>query len=160
MMLQKGAVVSPSIILPFLEGGSLQSGKGCIPTLLDPPGGLCIPFLLSDRSSTSKSSIGSSYLLMITPAWQSQSWYPKLLQLSIQNPILLLQCKDLLTNPEGKQHPLAIDQKLQLVVWTVSRKQTLVKSYQKALPNLSLRPEEEVQKLITSWCSGSQVDLF
>jgi len=109
---------------------------------------------------TSKSSIGSSYLLMITPAWQSQSWYPKLLQLSIQNPILLLQCKDLLTNPEGKQHPLAIDQKLQLVVWTVSRKQTLVKSYQKALPNLSLRPEEEVQKLITSWCSGSQVDLF
>jgi len=49
-----------------------------------------------------------------------------------------------LTNPEGKQHPLAIDQKL--MVWTVSGKQTLVKSLLKSASK-SLRPEKEVQKL-------------
>jgi len=107
------------------------------------------PFCLIGRV-LQKVQLDQATLIMITPAWQSQSWYPKLLQLSIQNPILIPQCKDLLINPEGMQHPLAFHQKLQLVIWTVSGKQARAKSYQKTLPNLSLRPEGEVQKLITS----------
>jgi len=37
-----------------------------------------------------------STLILITPAWQSQVWYPQLLNLSKQNPVLLPQDVDLL----------------------------------------------------------------
>ena len=44
-------------------------------------------------------------ILLITPAWQSQSWFPRLLQMSIKNPTLVLQMEDLLLGPKVEKHP-------------------------------------------------------
>lgn len=43
-------------------------------------------------------------LILITPTWQSQTWYPELLRLSVGNPFLLPLCQDLLKNPKGENH--------------------------------------------------------
>ena len=39
-------------------------------------------------------------MLHVAPTWQSQTWYPILLSMSIEKPILLPQCQYLLTNPQ------------------------------------------------------------
>jgi len=89
-------------------------------------------------------------LLLITPAWQTQAWYPWTLQLSIRNPILILKEKHLLLNPMQEVHPLVITKSLQLVVWTLSGNSFLQKEYQKKLQNLSLLPEEKAHFLVTN----------
>jgi len=48
-------------------------------------------------------------IIMITLAWQGQPWYPTLLQMSIKNPLLLPRKVNLLTNPDGEFHPLALN---------------------------------------------------
>ena len=47
-----------------------------------------------------------SPLIIVTPTWQTQSWYPELLRLSIGNPIILPLKEDLLKGPRNQQHPL------------------------------------------------------
>jgi hypothetical protein len=42
--------------------------------------------------------------IIITPAWQTQPYYP-LLALSIDNPMLLPPTQDLLLSPQGQIHP-------------------------------------------------------
>ena len=45
--------------------------------------------------------------VIVTPLWRSQAWYPLLLHMSISDPCLLPQLKDLLMNPDGLRgtHP-------------------------------------------------------
>ena len=45
-------------------------------------------------------------LVLITPTWQTQTWYPKLLEMAVEVPILLPPYPDLLTSPLGDNHPL------------------------------------------------------
>ena len=45
-------------------------------------------------------------ILIITPIWQAQSWYPQLLQMSIRDPIKLPCFPHLLTSSKGQAHPL------------------------------------------------------
>jgi len=89
-------------------------------------------------------------IILITPAWQTQAWYPIVLQMSVQNPIILPQYQDLLQNPQGEFHPLLRNRSLELVAWTVSGKICKIKEFQRKLPTLSLRPGEEAQGLITN----------
>ena len=63
-----------------------------------------------------------STLIIITPTWQTQPWYPQLLNLSKRNPILLPQDKNLLLDPMLNQHPLIKNRTLSLAAWTVSGK--------------------------------------
>ena len=41
-------------------------------------------------------------LVLITPAWSTQVWYPKILNMSIKSPILLPRRKDILKIPKWK----------------------------------------------------------
>ena len=41
-----------------------------------------------------------------SPVWESQPWYPALLAMLVDYPILLLTHNDLLTDPFGQHHPL------------------------------------------------------
>ena len=56
------------------------------------------------------------HLVIVTPVWPTQIWYPLLLTLYIDFPILLPVQKDLLTR-EGRNHPLP---QLQLAGWLLS----------------------------------------
>ena len=46
-------------------------------------------------------------VLLIAPVWTTQNWYPLLLQLAVEQPILLLWKDNLLILPHGQElHPL------------------------------------------------------
>ena len=47
-----------------------------------------------------------SSLIIVTQTWQTQSWYPELLRLSVKNPIILPLKEDLLKGSQNQQHPL------------------------------------------------------
>ena len=40
------------------------------------------------------------------PTWPNQPWYPTVLEISVENPILLSPMAKLLTDPERVEHPL------------------------------------------------------
>ncbi|CAB3993566.1 reverse transcriptase [Paramuricea clavata] len=74
-------------------------------------------------------------IVMVTPAWPRQAWYPVLLEMSCRQPILLPPLKDLLTSPRQQVHPLAQQGSLQLAAWMVSGKPYLQKEFQNKLPS-------------------------
>jgi ribonuclease HI len=72
-------------------------------------------------------------LVIITPAWPTQHWYPQLLQLIMAPPLLLPTDRDLLKSPLGEWHPLMENGSLQLVAWKISGRESSCKAYQKTL---------------------------
>ena len=83
-------------------------------------------------------------LILITPAWTTQVWYPKILNMSIKSPILLPWRKDLLKNPKREIHPLVKNRTLQLMAWTVSRQDCRRREFQRQLPPLSPGQEDQI----------------
>lgn len=59
-------------------------------------------------------------LVLITPLWPAQPWYPRLLHLAIDYPRILPSSPDLLIGPQQEQHPLLAEARLPLVVWLLS----------------------------------------
>uniref|UniRef100_A0A0P6EQZ6 Reverse transcriptase/ribonuclease h/methyltransferase n=1 Tax=Daphnia magna TaxID=35525 RepID=A0A0P6EQZ6_9CRUS len=59
-------------------------------------------------------------LLMICPVWPSQPWFPVLLELACDVPILLVPSHDLLKSATGETHPLLLTGSLQLAAWKLS----------------------------------------
>ncbi|XP_048259405.1 uncharacterized protein LOC125384396 [Haliotis rufescens] len=71
-------------------------------------------------------------LTLITPVWQGQAWYPVLLEMSVECPILLPVWADLLESPQGQTHPLVA---LLLAAWRVSGIWSLQEAFRKKLPS-------------------------
>ena len=92
------------------------------------------PFCLITRC-LSKVLKEKSEIVIITPAWQTQPYYPLLLTLSIDNPILLPPMKNLLLSPEGVVHPLVSNQTLKLVAWKVSGDKYKQQEFRSKLPS-------------------------
>ena len=91
------------------------------------------PFCLIDRC-LAKVQRDQATVMIIAPTWQNQTWYPTLLAMAIQNPILLPHQTDLLTNGRGQNHPLIEGRNLSLAEWTVSGKNSLKRDFQRNLP--------------------------
>ena len=72
-------------------------------------------------------------MILITPLWATQTWYPLILRMSINHPHLLPHHPQLLRNPQGKLHPLIENSNLQLVAWTISGIPFLGREYQRKL---------------------------
>ncbi|XP_057299486.1 uncharacterized protein LOC130630105 [Hydractinia symbiolongicarpus] len=89
-------------------------------------------------------------MILITPAWQTQTWYGLLLEMLVTNPLLLPQSLSLPTNPQGKSHPLLENRTLRLVAWTISGKFWRVREYQEKLQSLSQVSEQRAHSLITN----------
>ena len=87
-------------------------------------------------------------MIIVTPAWQSQSGYQILLKMTIKNMILSPNRLKVLLSPEGKIHPLIQNSSPRLVTWLVSGKVYLQKGYQKGQPTLSQILEEQVLSYI------------
>ena len=90
------------------------------------------------------------HLIIVTPTWQTQPWYAQLLEMSVQPPFLLPQIRNLLANPQGKNHPLEETGSPRLAVWKVSGKVCKFKKFQAMLPNLSHIQGEKAQQRITN----------
>ena len=91
-----------------------------------------------------------SNLILITPAWQTQSWFPKLMEMAVAIPVLLPSYENLLSNPKKEIHPLLGNHSLRLLAWKVSGKSYLQKEFRKELPISSPMQEELEQDLITN----------
>ena len=94
-------------------------------------------------------------LMLITPTWHTQVWYPVLLQMSIMNPVLLPCHPNLLLSPTGGKHKLVLNKSPRLLVWMVSGNVSLRKGYQDQLQFSSPRQEERVLTQITRRPGGS-----
>ena len=94
--------------------------------------------------------VDQAEMIVIIPAWQTQAWYPRMLELSVQNPILIPQQMDLLTDPAGNRHPLVLNKSLRLVAWTVSGKAWRQREYKKKLPPLLSVPGDQDRFQITN----------
>ena len=74
------------------------------------------PFALIGRCLRQVLRQSVSQLTIVTPAWETQPWYPLLLEMTVDNPILLPSFPGLLRQ-ENELHPLV---RLQLAEWLVS----------------------------------------
>ena len=83
-------------------------------------------------------------MILVTPAWPTQLWYPEAMIMSIQQPISLTLRRDLLKNPNGEIHLLVQYKTLKLVTWTVSGLDYKRKEFQGRFPTLSLNQEDQV----------------
>ena len=77
------------------------------------------PFCLIMRSLAKLQGAGGE-LILITPVWPTQAWYPRLLDMSVAPPVLLPSFPDLLLSPRGERHPLLLNETLSLAAWHVS----------------------------------------
>ena len=89
-------------------------------------------------------------MIIITPIWVTQPWYPTLLQMSIQHPIILPKHRELLTDPRGDHHPLMVNQTLQLGAWLISGSKWKVTAFQEKLPTLSPKVDLQALDIITT----------
>ena len=108
------------------------------------------PFCLISKVLRQVSTQSLEKMIIITPLWPTQPWYPLLLSMSIQQPILLPNIPNLLTNPLGQTHPLIQTTSLDLVAWMVSGRPSLTREFRDKLENSSSMQEERVPYSIMS----------
>ena len=116
----------------ILENRPIQHGERCISnklvTRFKKRFPTSPPFSLIDRV-LAKFQREKATMILVTPSWQTQAWFSKLLDMSIQIPILLPSYPGLLTNPKREVHRLLQNQSLRLVAWKVSEKSYLQKEF-------------------------------
>lgn len=61
-------------------------------------------------------------IIMVCPVWPAQPWFPVLLELACDVPLLLRSSPKLLMSAKGEPHPLLETGALQLAVWKLSGK--------------------------------------
>ena len=116
-----------------LIGASEYSGGLAISAL---PGHAFPPFCLIMRSLAKLREQGGE-LVLVTPVWPTQVWYPTLLDLSVSLPVLLPTSQNLLLGPQGQVHPLIANQALFLAAWHVSNNPCNRKAFVQTLPSSS-----------------------
>ena len=107
------------------------------------------PFCLIGRCLTKIRSEKIPWILLITPLWKSQTWFPLLPEMSVDYPILLPKCNNLLTDPRGNPHPMIVQGHLQLVAWTVSGVPGKIEAFQTKLFHSCVLHGEVTQNLLT-----------
>ena len=94
------------------------------------------PFCLITRVLAKSREFGGE-LILITPLWPTQAWYPTLLDMSVSLPVLLLMSNNLLLGPQGEIHPLILNTTLQLAAWHVSNAPCSRRAFVQTLPSSS-----------------------
>jgi hypothetical protein len=108
------------------------------------------PFCLVNRC-LAKVRWEETTLIIVTPVWHTQVWYPHLLAMSVEEPLLLPPLPDLLKGPRGQIHPMLDQGHLRLAAWKVSGNQKLQSKFLKRLRPLSeIQSDWELKKLTTA----------
>ena len=107
------------------------------------------PFCLIMRSLAKLRAQGAE-LILVTPLWPMQAWYPSLLDLSVSLPVLLPLSPALLLGPRGEIHPLIANQTLQLAAWHVSSDPYNRKAFVQTLPSSSWQLGGQAQMQFTT----------
>ena len=127
-----------------LESRSRLSSSRCLPSGLGKFFPYTFPpFWLIKRVLEQVERQGVERMILITPLWPTQSWYPLVMDMAVETPILLPHHQRLLLNPQKEIHPLLKDTSLNLVAWLVSGTSSRRRGFQKRLQTLSLNPRRE-----------------
>ena len=71
--------------------------------------------------------------VIIVPVWPNRIWFPQLLNILVDTPILLPPIPDIVTSHMGQNHPLATQDHLPLAAWPVSGDPFMQEDYQNEL---------------------------
>ena len=91
-------------------------------------------------------------LVIVTPLWKSQPWYPALLGMTTEIPLLLPEKTDLIQPTHRVNQPDIIPQ---LVAWTISGKDTETNAFQERLRNSSWHHGDQSHPNHMTHCSQS-----
>ena len=83
-------------------------------------------------------------MIIATPTWQTQPWYPLMLEMSMQCSLLLTPFPGLLLGLQGNKHSLVQNRKLMLAVWKVTGNPLRWKEFQAMQPHLYPSQEDRV----------------
>ena len=81
-------------------------------------------------------------VIVVCPYWPSRAWFPLLLEMACDIPLVLPPNPDILLSPLGEQHPLTRNGSLLLVAWRLSGNRTTSIDFRTQLSNCSF-PELE-----------------
>jgi len=94
------------------------------------------PFILLP-ACLKKIELEKARIVLVAPVWQAQPWYPCLLNLAVDFPILIPPTMSQLTNQGGELHPLVQKGTLFLAGWLLSGNKTARQAFQRKLQNFS-----------------------
>ena len=130
-----------------LEARSGCHGNGCPVSVMDQIKGYAFPpFSLIGRYLTKVRQEQVLEIVLITPIWPTQTWFPVLVSMAVRRPIQVPVMQDLLTNHKGENHPLISQGSLNLAAWLVSGDLSRQKEFQKQHQSLFLHLGEVAQK--------------
>lgn len=133
-------------------GDWIHTGKaGCFSNVLDSQKGICFPPFSPTRRVLQKGLIDQATLILLTSEWKTQSWYPQLLKLSIQSPLILPKIPNLLQGPNKKHHLLITKGNLRFLACIFSGQDYFQNEYQRSLQLSSQMPDNQVESLITNF---------
>ena len=136
--------VSPACNKCGLKERSIQCSNKCILNNLEQGVLLCIPSFLPNNTVMNKiEKDKSKKLVSITPCWQTQLWYPQILNMLIRKLVILPLSEKLLTR-------FVTNQTLTLVAWMVSGDICLRKEFLSRQPILSPTQGDRVHYQITT----------
>ena len=127
-----GAVATNAFLHPWMGENAYAFPPFCLI-------GQCIAKLRAEKCE----------IVLVTPGWQTQAWYPHLMSMSIQNPLLLPTTDNLLTSPIEGVHPLVSNGTLTLIAWKLSGDVSKQLAFQKTLKTFYLDHAEMVRTGLT-----------
>jgi hypothetical protein len=88
-------------------------------------------------------------VLMVTPVWPSQQWWPTILELSYRPARILKPSEDLLLDATGISHPLLVRGSLLLAAWTLSGDDMKTEAFRREWCNYSWPAIAKPHQLLT-----------
>ena len=124
---------STTLILQ-LEARPLSRSHRCLHSELEPASGLCQSSLVPDITTLAKIQWEKAKIVLVSPLWRSQPWYPILLQLLEGFPLIIPIQKNIVISPTQQEFimPSGVPQ---LVVWPLSGVPADRKAFQQRLHN-------------------------
>ena len=89
-------------------------------------------------------------VILIAPVWQSQYWYPDLLNLAVDQPLLIPTTPQTLMDSQKQPHPLIAKNALHLAAWKLSGQETERKVFLRKLQTSSTADSEQAHKGVTT----------
>ena len=105
------------------------------------------PFILI--GSAAKNETGSSVGSMFDHVWRAQPWFPLVLKMSIDSPVLIPMKEYTLTDPDQNPHSMVLSGRIQSVTCILSK----AKKFQRRL-QVSFSPHggKEQKEVTSAWC--------
>ena len=140
----------PTTVSLLLDASNWRVSRKCLLFQLEHLLGLRVSPFFSIFKCLEKIGRESACLCLVCPVWSSQPWFPILLELSCDVPLLLPSTPDLLTSPQGLPHPLLTNSSLRLAAWNLLGIPSQCKAFRRTWSDFSWPVATLTQTLLTN----------